>query len=140
MEALNRTESISNSFTAPDRRTCCSRGAGRNGIFVATMQYFSQPVTCSLLLTTWHTFTDSQTSWTSINQPRCRYFLDALKVLRAIEYSNDVLRQLGPLKDFGFTHKHYQAQHTANHELQDEAHAAFDILARGYLPMYITHV
>ncbi|QPG96509.1 hypothetical protein C2857_004413 [Epichloe festucae Fl1] len=72
--------------------------------------------------------------------PLLTYFLDAFKVLFAIEYSNAVLRQLGPLKDFGFTHEHFQAQHTANPELQDEANAAFDILAHEDLPMYITHV
>ncbi|QUC22743.1 uncharacterized protein UV8b_06984 [Ustilaginoidea virens] len=72
--------------------------------------------------------------------PLLTYFLDALKALRAIEYSNAVLRQLGPLADFEFTHEFYQAQHTSNPELQEKANAAFDILAREDLPMYITHV
>ncbi|KAG6003011.1 hypothetical protein E4U21_002446 [Claviceps maximensis] len=72
--------------------------------------------------------------------PLLTYFLDALKALRAIEYSNAVLRQLSLLNDYGFTHDYYQAQHTANPELQNKANAAFDILAREDLPMYITHV
>ncbi|KAK2591194.1 hypothetical protein QQS21_011128 [Conoideocrella luteorostrata] len=72
--------------------------------------------------------------------PLLTYFLNALKALRAIEYSNAVLRQLCLLSDFEFTHEYYQAQHTANPELQDKANTAFDILAREDLPMYITHV
>ncbi|KAG6040084.1 hypothetical protein E4U41_001425 [Claviceps citrina] len=52
------------------------------------------------------------------SEPLLTYFLDALKALRAIEYSNAVLRQLGPLNDFSFTREYYQAQHTANPELQ----------------------
>ncbi|KAG5952140.1 hypothetical protein E4U53_001506 [Claviceps sorghi] len=72
--------------------------------------------------------------------PLLTYFLEALKALRAIEYSNALLGQLSLLNDFGFTHEFYQAQHTSNPDLQDKADAAFDILAREDLPMYITHV
>ncbi|KAG8422819.1 hypothetical protein J3459_010038 [Metarhizium acridum] len=60
--------------------------------------------------------------------------------LRAIEYSNAVLRKLGPLTDFEFTHEYFQAHPTSNQELKTKANAAFDILAREDLPMYITHV
>lgn len=72
--------------------------------------------------------------------PLLTYYLEALKALRAIEYSNAVLRTLGPLTDFDFTHEFFQAQPTANQELQAKAHMAFEIMAREDLPMYITHV
>lgn len=72
--------------------------------------------------------------------PLLTYFLETLKALRAIEYSNAVLRKLGPLTDFDFTHEFFQAHPTANQELQTKANVAFDILAREDLPMYITHI
>ncbi|TWU71505.1 hypothetical protein ED733_002181 [Metarhizium rileyi] len=72
--------------------------------------------------------------------PLLTYFLEALKALRAIEYSNAVLSRLGPLTDFEFTHEYFQAHPTTNQELKTKANAAFDILAREDLPMYITHV
>ncbi|KID86814.1 PAS-like protein [Metarhizium guizhouense ARSEF 977] len=72
--------------------------------------------------------------------PLLTYFLEALKALRAIEYSNAVLRKLGPLTDFEFTHEYFQAHPTTNQELKTKANAAFDILAREDLPMYITNV
>ncbi|KAM4057234.1 PAS domain-containing protein [Hirsutella rhossiliensis] len=72
--------------------------------------------------------------------PLLTYYLEALKALRAIEYSNAVLRKLEPLTHFDFTHEYFQAQPTANLELQAKADMAFEVLAREDLPMYITHV
>ncbi|PHH86778.1 hypothetical protein CDD83_9758 [Cordyceps sp. RAO-2017] len=72
--------------------------------------------------------------------PLLTYYLEATKALRAISYSNSVLRKLGPLTDYGFTHDFFQAQPTANQELQTKADTAFEVLAREDLPMYVTHV
>ncbi|KJZ77223.1 hypothetical protein HIM_03544 [Hirsutella minnesotensis 3608] len=71
--------------------------------------------------------------------PLLTFYLEALKALRAIEYSNSVLRRLESLTDFEFTHT-YQAQPTANQDLQAKADMAFEVLAREDLPMYVTHI
>lgn len=70
--------------------------------------------------------------------PLLTYYLEALKALRAIEYSNAVLRSLEPLAGYDFTNRLLQSQPTANTELQAKARTAFDLLARDDLPMYIT--
>ncbi|ODA77327.1 hypothetical protein RJ55_06955 [Drechmeria coniospora] len=72
--------------------------------------------------------------------PLLRYSLDALKALRAIEYSNAVLRQLAPLTNLDFTHPVDGNVPTVNEDLQAKAHMAFELLAREDLPMYVTHV
>lgn len=72
--------------------------------------------------------------------PLLTYYLEALKALRAIEYSNAVLRKLEPLSSFDFTHEYFQARPTSNLELQAKADTAFEVLVREDLPMYITHV
>lgn len=71
--------------------------------------------------------------------PLLTYYLEALKALRAIEYSNAVLRRLESLTDFDFTHDYFQAQPAANLELQAKADTAFEMLTREDLPMFITH-
>lgn len=68
------------------------------------------------------------------------YYLSALKALRAINYSNSVLRKLHSLQDFDFTHSFHQASNTQNLELREKADIAFEVLAREDLPAYITHV
>lgn len=71
--------------------------------------------------------------------PLLTYYLEALKALRAIEYSNAVLRNLEPLAGYEFTNRLLQSQPTVNTELQAKAQTAFELMARDDLPMYITH-
>ncbi|KHO00281.1 PAS-associated [Metarhizium album ARSEF 1941] len=87
-----------------------------------------------------HCFSQFLYKYRPASVPLLTYFLEALKALRAIEYSNAVLRKLGPLTDFEFTHEYFQAHPTTNQELKAKANAAFDIMAREDLPMYITNV
>ncbi|KAM3562465.1 hypothetical protein ARSEF4850_002764 [Beauveria asiatica] len=68
------------------------------------------------------------------------YYLSALKALRAINYSNSVLRQMHSLPEFDFTHTSAQALDTTNQELKEKADKAFEVLTREDLPAYITHV
>ncbi|OAA73682.1 PAS-like protein [Cordyceps fumosorosea ARSEF 2679] len=69
------------------------------------------------------------------------YYLGALKALRAIDYSNAVLRQqqraaaLPGLEEFTA-----ELEGTDNGELRDRAAAAFEALVREELPAYVTHV
>ncbi|KAM3491375.1 hypothetical protein MY3957_005317 [Beauveria namnaoensis] len=68
------------------------------------------------------------------------YYLSALKALRAINYSNSVLRQMHSLPEFDFTHTSAQALDTTNQKLKEKADNAFEVLTREDLPAYITHV
>ncbi|KAL3956807.1 hypothetical protein ACCO45_009653 [Purpureocillium lilacinum] len=72
--------------------------------------------------------------------PLLSYYMESLKALKAINYSNAVLRELGPLTEFDSTEETALAHATANKELETYAHAAFELLAREDLPMYITHI
>lgn len=72
--------------------------------------------------------------------PLFNYYLAALKALRAIDYSNSILRELRPIKGFTFSQGPEQTEKTANQELQDKADRAFEILTNEDLPAYVTHV
>ncbi|ATY64928.1 PAS-like protein [Cordyceps militaris] len=87
-----------------------------------------------------HRFTNFVYKYRPSSVVLLNYYLSALKALRAIRYSNAVLRQLHSLQDFGFTHTFPQALDTANQELEEKAESAFEVLTREDLPAYITHV
>ncbi|KAJ6442349.1 Clavaminate synthase-like protein [Purpureocillium lavendulum] len=72
--------------------------------------------------------------------PLLTYYLETLKALRAIAYSNAVLQDSGPVSGFELTDEFIRAQPTVNEELQTNAQIAFDLMAREDLPMYITHI
>lgn len=70
--------------------------------------------------------------------PLLIYYLDALKALKAIKYSNAVAEALSPIRGHQFTTSPVQA--TVNPVLEDRAVQAFDALVEDDLPAYITHM
>lgn len=70
--------------------------------------------------------------------PLLIYYLDALKALRAIKYSNAVAEALSPIRGHNFTTSPVQA--TINPALEDKAAQAFDALVEDDLPAYIIHM
>jgi hypothetical protein len=66
------------------------------------------------------------------------YYLDALKALRAINYSNAIAEALEPIDGHEFTSTPSQA--TVNTVLEQKANNAFDALVKEDLPAYITHL
>jgi hypothetical protein len=81
------------------------------------------------------------TSFISKNRPNSLpvliYYLDAIKALKALSYSNAIMEALEPIRDFEFTLT--TAQRSANAALEEKANLAFDVLVREELPAYITH-
>jgi len=69
--------------------------------------------------------------------PMLVYHLDAVKALRAIEYSNAVAEALDPIEGFEFTKKNPKA--TVNVELKLKIKESFDQLVREDLAAYVTH-
>lgn len=65
------------------------------------------------------------------------YYLDAIKALKAISYSNAIAEALDPIPGFDFTGT--SAKKTVNAELEEKARQAFDVLVREDLPAYVTH-
>lgn len=65
------------------------------------------------------------------------YYLDAVKALKAISYSNAIAEALEPIQGFNFTQN--TAKSTVNADLEEKAKQAFDVLVREDLPAYITH-
>ena len=70
--------------------------------------------------------------------PLLIYYLDALKALKAISYSNAIIEALEPLDGHEFSGS--RATETLNDSLKAKADAAFEALTRDDLPAYITHV
>ncbi|KAL8842437.1 MAG: hypothetical protein Q9170_000565 [Blastenia crenularia] len=70
--------------------------------------------------------------------PLLIYYLDALKALRAIKYSNAVAEALNSIRGHDFTTLAVPA--TTNSALDNRAAQAFDALVENDLPSYITHM
>ncbi|RCI08434.1 hypothetical protein L249_8796 [Ophiocordyceps polyrhachis-furcata BCC 54312] len=87
-----------------------------------------------------HRFTSFLYQYRPESVPLLTYYLEALKALRAIEYSNAVLRRLEPPPDIGLTEDWFRTGPTSNEALQAKADAAFELLTREDLPMFVTHV
>ncbi|ATZ54379.1 Bclov3 [Botrytis cinerea B05.10] len=64
------------------------------------------------------------------------YYLDAVKALKAISYSNAIAEALEPIPGFDFTAT--AASKTMSSVLEEKAAKAFDVLVREDLPAYIT--
>ncbi|KAF7897478.1 hypothetical protein EAF00_005706 [Botryotinia globosa] len=64
------------------------------------------------------------------------YYLDAVKALKAISYSNAIAEALEPIPGFDFTAT--AASKTMSAALEEKATKAFDVLVREDLPAYIT--
>ncbi len=82
-------------------------------------------------------FTTFLSSYKSSSIPILIYYLDAIKALKAISYSNAIAESLEPISGFDFTND--LAPTTINAELEEKAKKAFDMLVREELPAYITH-
>ena len=65
------------------------------------------------------------------------HYLDALKALRTIQYSNAILEGLDPIDGIEFTKQALKP--TINTDLEARADGAFDILVRDELPAFVTH-
>jgi len=65
------------------------------------------------------------------------HYLDTLKALRAIHYSNAILEGLDVVGGLDFTRS--EVEPTANGSLRKRANEAFDYLVREELPAFITH-
>jgi hypothetical protein len=65
------------------------------------------------------------------------YYMDAIKALKAISYSNAIAEALDPIPGFDFTETN--AKKTDNTDLEEKARQAFDLLVREDLPAYVTH-
>ncbi|KAK0113002.1 hypothetical protein ONS95_014711 [Cadophora gregata] len=65
------------------------------------------------------------------------YYLDAIKALKAISYSNAIAEALEPINGYDFTAA--RNIKTINSALEEKAKQAFGVLVREDLPAYITH-
>jgi len=91
---------------------------------------FSDP---SLLLR----FTAFLSSYRPSSIPILIYYLDAVKALKAISYSNAIAEALEPINGFDFTKATIKS--TLNEDLQEKSRQAFEVMVREDLPAYITH-
>ena len=66
------------------------------------------------------------------------YYLDSLKALKAIGYSNAIAEALEPIQGYGFTSTPPIA--TVSSILEEKANKAFGVLVQEDLPAYITHI
>jgi hypothetical protein len=66
------------------------------------------------------------------------YYLNALKALKAISYSNAIVESLGPIAGCDFTAT--IAYPTINKGLEEQAEQAFQLMVQKDLPAYVTHV
>ncbi len=85
-----------------------------------------------------HRFTGFLCAHRQASIPLLIFYLDALKALRAIEYSNAVIEALEPLKDHDFSRT--STPGTVNEFLRKKADSAFQALAQEDLPAFVTHV
>ncbi|KUJ21130.1 uncharacterized protein LY89DRAFT_577243 [Mollisia scopiformis] len=65
------------------------------------------------------------------------YYLDAIKALKAISYSNAIAEALDPIGGFDFTQT--TASKTINADLEEKSKQAFGVLVREDLPAFVTH-
>jgi hypothetical protein len=65
------------------------------------------------------------------------YYLDAIKALKAISYSNAIAEALDPIVGFDFTAN--TSTKTINSDLEEKSRQAFGVLVREDLPAFITH-
>ena len=83
-------------------------------------------------------FTDYLTTYRQQSTPIIMYYLDVIKALKAISYSNAITSGLDPISNYEFTSSLPTA--TVNSELQNRADRAFDLLVQEDLPAYVTNL
>jgi len=69
--------------------------------------------------------------------PMMIYWMDAVKALKAISYSNAIAEALDPIEGFGFTKT--TPKQTLNADLEEKIKQSFEHMVREDLPAYITH-
>ncbi|KAG4436341.1 hypothetical protein IFR05_008162 [Cadophora sp. M221] len=82
-------------------------------------------------------FTAFLSSHRQTSIPILIYYLDAIKALKAISYSNAIAEALEPINGYDFTAAGNTK--TINSVLEEKATQAFGVLVREDLPAYITH-
>jgi hypothetical protein len=82
-------------------------------------------------------FTDFLNNNRASSVPILAYYLDAMKALKALAYSNSVAAALESIPPLEFTRN--VAQPSVNTELEERAKLAFDVLVQEELPAFITH-
>ncbi|TIC90708.1 Phototropin-2 [Colletotrichum higginsianum] len=82
-------------------------------------------------------FTDFLHSARPDSLPLLTYYLDCLKALRAISYSNAIANGLDTLPEHTFSTEN--TNNTSNSSLEKKTEAAFDVLVQEDLPAYITY-
>lgn len=82
-------------------------------------------------------FTAFMSSHRQASVPILVYYLDAIKALKAINYSNAIAEALDPIQGFDFTAR--EAKSTTNTDLEEKAAQAFQVMVREDLPAYITY-
>lgn len=96
-----------------------------------------------------HHFSDYLVRHRPASLPLLRYYLQALKALKALEYSNAVVRKLGTLSGFCEESEPESEQRdesaediapSINQELIGAVQKSFELMVQQDLPMYITHV
>lgn len=94
-----------------------------------------------------HHFSDYLVCHRAASLPLLKYYLEALKALKALEYSNAVVRRLGAVSRSCEEPENNQESDSAetiaassNQGLVDAVQAAFELMVQQDLPMYITHV
>lgn len=70
--------------------------------------------------------------------PMLIYYLDAVKALKAIRYSNAIAEALSPIDGHAFTDA--RVKPTVNEELENKAAEAFTILTEQDLPAFVTQM
>ena len=86
-----------------------------------------------------HRFTTFVSIYRPQSVPLLRYYLDALKAIKAMEWVNGIISRSLHLDGHEFAAKG-PPQSTENESLRQMSEAAFELLARDQLPAYITHV
>ncbi|KUI58852.1 Phototropin-2 [Cytospora mali] len=85
-----------------------------------------------------HRFTNFISIYRPGSVPLLRYYLDALKAIRAMEWVNSIVSKYLCLDGHEFAAKG-PPQSTENESLRHMSTAALEVLARDELPAYITH-
>ncbi|RKF53311.1 putative white collar protein [Golovinomyces cichoracearum] len=83
-------------------------------------------------------FTSFLSLYRASSIPILVYYLDSIKALKAISYSNAIAEALEPLPGIKFTNE--STPKTINPDLEERSRKAFDIIVREDLPAYVTYV
>ncbi|SZF01574.1 unnamed protein product [Blumeria hordei] len=83
-------------------------------------------------------FTSYLSAYRVSSIPILVYYLDSIKALKAIKYSNAIAEALEPIPGINFTSE--PSWRTQNSDLEEKSQKAFDLLVQEDLPAFITHI